>query len=97
MFWGRVNVTKEKINILMLEYGQNWEIDLLLNVLEQINLYIENGFNSETDKDKVKLSELKKLDINYDNISALSTDFTIENIEEIKVYILKLIEEKVND
>ncbi len=87
------NFTEGKEDILMLQYGQRWEIDILLNVLEQINLFIENG---DDYREKVKLSELEKLPLNKIIID-VKDNFNIEKAKNIREIILKNIRERLND
>jgi hypothetical protein len=47
--------TKGEANILLLGYGDRWKIDILLNILEKINLFIEKNSN----RDRVKFNRFK--------------------------------------
>jgi len=61
-------VKNEDENILMLSYGLKWKINILLNILEKINNYIENT-NKESDRYKrfskdCKINLLDSLNLN---------------------------------
>ncbi len=83
------NFTGGKENILMLQYGQRWEIDILLNDLEQINLFIENG-------DEYREKVIKKLPVNK-LVLDMNDDFNIEKAKNRREIILKNIRERLND
>ena len=46
---------KNNLNIRLLAYGKNWKINLLLNTLAKVNLFISEN----NDKEKVKAQRLK--------------------------------------
>ena len=59
-------VKKEKNNLLMLSYGEHWKLNILLNVLENLNLYIDTA-DSELFKD-IDLDRLEQIDIVCGNL-----------------------------
>ncbi len=93
-------------NILMLAYGKNWQLNLLLNILEKLNIFIENSNKNESfdfdefedDFDLLKIknilgnSEYKKLlvDIDDDEISIIKVKLLADNLK-------KIIQEKANE
>lgn len=91
--------SKATSNILMLSYGKKWQLNILLNILEKINLFI-NDYNENTKSiykfiQKVKLNDLNKINKTYysDNIDGSKSKITIEEIYEIRDYIYKRIQE----
>jgi hypothetical protein len=89
-----------KINLLLLAFGEHWEVNLLLNVLEKTNLFIlkfknlddddksYDNFNDETDIEIIK----NKIDIT--NIIN-KEELTIEDLEVLKNKMLAYINEKL--
>ncbi len=60
-----VYLNEDKKDILMLQYGQKWKLNILLNILEKINIFIEENTDEECDfdefEDDIDLLELKIL------------------------------------
>jgi len=94
-------------NILMLSYGKDWDLNPLLNTLEELNIFIENfDEDEESDfdefEDDLDLLALKKIfkDEEYQSLYK-NLDFEDEvSLEEMKILacnIKTLIKEKAND
>ena len=65
----------EKPNILMLSYGDQWKTNIILNILEKINIFIENIEDKEdvvfsSFKNFTKLDQLNQLAYNYMEVLA---------------------------
>ena len=78
-----------RANIMMLGYGKKWELNILLNILEKINIYREdyedyneNESNFKNFKDKAGLNELKKIGIDCDELNFNEIDNLAKNIYE---------------
>ncbi len=94
-------------NILMLAYGKNWQLNLLLNVLEKLNLFIENSiegdsFDFDEFEDDFDLLKIKRVLGNkeYEKLLiGIDIDYEI-SITEIKLLtdnLKKIIQEKTNE
>ncbi len=68
--------TENEVNILLLGYGKNWKINLLLNTLAKINLFISNNKS----KPKVKFNNFKTI-TKIDNIKPF-IDFEYPYVEK---------------
>ncbi len=69
------NYNDKKPNILMLSYGDQWKTNIILNVLEKINIFIENNDNKDDAvfslfKNFTKLDQLNQLEYNYMKVLA---------------------------
>lgn len=60
-------VKNNEENLLMLSYGQQWKANLILNVLERLNIYIDTKNNAEFDK--IDMSKLVQTGIKYDTVT----------------------------
>ena len=88
-------------NLLALAYGENWEINILLNKLEKINKFIEdNRLNGDGENayysdfsEKINIDLLKKLIIDLP-IEEETTVIKVEDIEGISTKILNKIKMK---
>ena len=94
-------------NILMLAYGKHWDINPLLNTLQELNIFIENfDENKEMDFDEFEddfdLLELKKI-LKEDEYQSLFKDLnfgdeiSIGDMKNLATNFKRLIEEKAND
>jgi len=82
----------DKENILMLSYGSNWKLNIVLNNLENINLFLERyklGQKDIDDFDKSRVQELKQIDFSFhsDELD------TIDKIKRFRDALLNFIEE----
>lgn len=91
-------------NILMLGYGKNWKINILLNILEKLNLFIDKNilekYNFDNFEDEIKLLDLKNImdDDSYDdfiNQDPYKDDINKNKIQQIQQKIYKYIEESL--
>ena len=80
-------VREDKEHILMLSYGNNWKLNIVLNNLEKINLFLERYKLGQEDIDNLDISfqELKQIGFQFDTIK-------LENIDEIKKFSDSLVE-----
>ncbi len=75
-------------NLLLLAYGKNWELNILLNTLEKINIFLvkyEKSITYNRFKQDTKYKTLENL-IDFEEYN---NGFTKENIEKIKVKIFQ--------
>jgi len=76
-------------NLLLLAYGKNWELNILLNTLETINMFLvennSNSFDYDDFQEDTKYKTIEKL-IDFEEYSS---SFTKEDIEKIKVKIFQ--------
>ncbi len=76
-------------NLLLLAYGKNWELNILLNTLETINMFLvennNNNFDYDDFQEDTKYKTIEKL-INFEEYN---NDFSKEDIEKIKVKIFQ--------
>ena len=81
----------KRSNLLLLAYGKNWELNILLNTLEKINIFLvknsENNFDYDDFQEDTKWEIIEKI-INA-NGHKYNDAFTKENIEDIKVKIFQ--------
>ena len=82
---------KKQADIFMLAYGQKWKLNILLNTLQNINLFIENNRDDDIDfddfEDDCNLLELKKV-INKEDYDSIFKDLDFDDeieIEEINL------------
>ena len=90
---------KNLANILILGYGKKWEANILLNILEKINIFIENNtnekeFDFDEFEDEVDLLELKKLNIVYMTIVPYKDEIRNQEITILRDRLYTMIEEK---
>lgn len=75
-------------NLLLLAYGKNWELNILLNTLEKINMFLvkyEKSITYNRFKVDTKYKTIEKL-IDFEEYNS---GFTKEDIEDIKVKIFQ--------
>jgi len=75
-------------NLLLLAYGKNWELNILLNTLEKINMFLvkyEKSITYNRFKVDTKYKTIEKL-IDFEEYNS---SFTKEDIEDIKVKIFQ--------
>ncbi len=96
---------KNTSNLLMLAHGQNWILNILLNSLEKLNLYIEN--NKESEKyniflmtvglNKIKqIIDTREYDSIIENIETPDRKININQMKQISANLKKLIQDKAN-
>ncbi len=91
--------SKNLANILILGYGKKWEANILLNILEKINIFIEENqddeeFDFDEFEDEVDLLELKKLNIVYATIVPYKNEIRNQEITILRDRLYTMIEEK---
>jgi hypothetical protein len=94
------SVRNNNDNILMIPYGKNWKLNIILNVLESLNRFIEENKNSED----ILFDELKAK-TNIDNIlSIIDENPEVENgwiylneIKNLRDYIYTYISELIDE
>jgi hypothetical protein len=81
--------TNNHSNLLLLAYGKNWELNILLNTLETINMFLvennSNSFDYSDFQEDTKYKTIEKL-IDFEEYNS---GFTKEDIEKIKVKIFQ--------
>lgn len=91
-------------NILMLALGEKWKLNILLNALEKLNIFIEDNtkdtINRSIFSSKVGLTKIKEVSENYhskifENINTNS--LSIGDIEIINANLNTLIKEAINE
>ncbi len=98
---------KNTADLLMLGYGKSWDLNILLNILEKINILIEdnNGeFKEDFDEfeDEFDLPKLKKIfGINIyerilENVKIDEDEINLDQIKTIYNNLKRLIQDKVN-
>lgn len=97
----------EQSNILMLAYGKNWDLNPLLNILQELNLFIENfdeGGEIDFDdfEDDFDLLQLKRIlkeeeyQLLYKNLD-FEDEVSIEEMRILSYNFKTLIQVKSND
>lgn len=97
----------ETSHILMLAYGENWSLNIFLNTLEKLNIFIENNDENSIEdyddfEDDFDLIKLKSITGNEEYASMISknknSDQTIEmyQIKIIRENLTSLILEQIN-
>jgi len=76
LFLDDAKASGDEVNILLLGYGKNWKINLLLNTLAKVNLFIANNQS----KPKVKFNNFKTI-TKVDNIKPY-IDFEYPPVEK---------------
>ena len=91
-------------NILMLELGINWDLNILLNSLEKLNIFIENNTKEIIQKSifssKVALSKIKEINLKYYEYILKGIDSNSINCNQIQVIknnLINLIEGKIDE
>ena len=71
-------VREDQENILMLSYGKNWKLNIVLNNLERTNLFLEKYYLQQKDIDdfEISIQELQQI--------GFSSDIKFKNIDDIK-------------
>ena len=84
----------DNINLRVLAYGEKWELNLVLNILEKINKIKQNDFEDFSEfRDKTKIEMIEYL-INIDKFKK-NNEITLDVIEKIKKDILCFINSKL--
>ena len=98
LFLDNFRETKE-IELLMLSYGSNWKLNLILNSLEKINYFIANNQEEDILYDdfinKTDFHLLKKIDFTYYQPTVEDGWVYLDDIKKIAETIKKYIEEYV--
>ena len=81
------SVEKEDENILMLCYGNRWKLNIILNILEKLNLFIEKN----QDLKDIQYSELS-IDVDIDKLNKIDYKFYEMIIENGWVYLMSIIQ-----
>lgn len=81
-------------NLLMLAYGEHWDLNLLLNTLERINILIEDNDDEYTEdyddfEDDFNFLKIKKI-LNIEKYKTIFTNVDIDN-DEININQIKTI------
>jgi hypothetical protein len=96
-------------NLFMLAYGEYWDLNILLNTLEKINILIEDNDNNEFIEDydefeddfnflKIKkVLDIKEYKIIFTNIDINDDEIDINQIKTIRNNLISLINEKTNE
>jgi len=87
------NIKKEQQNIMMLCYGERWELNIVLNTLEKLNSFIEDNRNKELVRsNRVPTTSLVKIiDLLQEN------KVTIKEVITYRDCLYSYIKELVND
>lgn len=95
---------KKCSNILMLALGEKWQFNILLNALEQLNIFIQNNEKESINKSifssKSGLLKIKEVHEEiYENIfkNFTSNNLTKKDIENISVNLRNIIMETVHE
>ena len=98
LFLDNFRETKE-IELLMLSYGSNWKLNLILNSLEKINYFIANNQEEDILYDefinKTDFHLLEKIDFTYYQPTVEDGWVYLDDIKKIAETIRKYIEEYV--
>lgn len=91
-------------NILILALGEKWKLNILLNTLEKLNIFIEDNTKYPVQKSifssNVGLTKIKEVSENYYNKIFENIDknnLSIDDIETININLNTLIKEIVNE
>ncbi len=111
-FYENIKIFLEKYqdnasNLLMLAYGENWDLNMLLNILEKLNILIEDNdddFIEDYDdfKDDFDFFKIKKVldSIQYEqiftNVDIEDYEISITQIKTIRDNLRNLIQDKAN-
>lgn len=91
---------KDEANLHILAYGENWEVNLLLRVVEKINLLLQKGNDFIDGWDFDDLNDFTDLEIiqNYINLTNIieQDNVTEEIINTIRENIMNCINEKLD-
>lgn len=85
LFFNKIESEKE-MNLLLLAYGQNWQLNLVLNVLEKVNLYLSNYANLDDDD---KSYDYFNDETDIEIIKSIIDIYSIENQDELSYENLK--------
>ena len=95
---------KKGSNILMLALGEKWQFNILLNTLEQLNIFIQNNEKESINKSifssKSGLLKIKEVDEEiYESIfkNFTSNNLTKNDIETISINLKNMIMETVHE
>lgn len=95
---------KNGSNILMLALGEKWQFNILLNTLEQLNIFIQNNEKESINKSifSSKSGLLKIKEVNEEIYESIFKNFTSNNltkidIETISVSLKNMIMETVHE
>lgn len=93
----------DKSNILMLALGKNWYLNVLLNSLEKLNIFIQNNnkpkqksiFSSKAGLTKIKVVHPESYALIFSEIN--SNTITIEQMKKVADRLKELIQDKANE
>ena len=100
------NYKNNQSNILMLAYGEHWRLNILLNILEKINMFIENLEETENITfnrfKKDYIFKIKPIMTNeeYNNLFGNEKIGSKIDLSQIKIFrdnLKQLIQDKVNE
>ena len=92
LFFEEIN-KHENSNLLLLGYGEHWKLNVLLNTLENVNLFITNS--RKEGKEKVLLNRFKT-STKIENISNM-IDFKIPEEKGVLLTDLTVLSTKIRD
>jgi hypothetical protein len=85
-------IKEQNENILMLAYGRRWKLNIILNVIENLNLYIDT---KDFDLRKyVNINSLEPLNIMCDFVSI---NDSIEKLTEFRDCLLNIVRDEIDD
>jgi hypothetical protein len=91
---------KDEVNLHILAYGENWEVNLLLMVVEKINILLRKGNDFINGWDFDDLNDFTNLEIikNYINIENLIEKDTVsrKDIDTVRDDIMNFINKKLD-
>jgi hypothetical protein len=78
---------KKSSNILMLALGEKWQFNILLNTLEQLNIFIQNNEKESINKSifSSKSGLLKIKEVNEEIYESIFKNFTSNNLTKIDI------------
>jgi len=89
---------KQSLNIRILAFGNKWKLNILLNVLEEINIFIEKNTDEDIDYDdflnKTKVHLIQELDIEFYQMNIEDNWVYLEEIIKFRDSVLESIQNK---
>ena len=111
-FYENIEIFLEKYqnnesNLLMLAYGENWDLNMLLNTLERLNVlsedksddFIEDYDDFEDDFDFLKIKkvlDVKQYEQIFTNVDIEDDEINVSQIKTIRANLENLIQDKAN-
>lgn len=87
-------------NIFMLCYGNRWKINIVLNVLENVNLFIENNKSEQIKYNKFRKlipEELQQIDYPFHIIEPQENKVSKNQIKDLKNSLISFIKEATDE